>query len=358
MAYKYHKKLTIDHTKVAAALTDYPFLFNTTDGNLKTVANGGHIENTASGGTSGSLIVPADLVFAPNPDGSSKYDFEFEKYDPTTGELIAHVRIPSVSPSVDTVFYLVYGDSSITASQENIIGVWGSDFRGVWHLRESAAPYRDSTQYGNHSSAGTYPTQVDGKIGKAQDFEKDSNQEIQVPDSTNLRITGTLTCEAWVNPESLSGVNNLLGICTKRQWGPYAGYTFYLGPYATNENKILFAFYDGGDRNYIGNTSIGTGSWRYVAFTYSDPANVVNFYLDGQPDGSPTCDRVLGASTYTFRIGGFPFFDGIIDELRVSSVVRPAGYFATTFNNHSSPATFYALGSEVSLLARPYSFIM
>ena len=102
MSYTYYREITIDPNNVPGDLTDFPFLFNTSHADLKTVANGGKIENTASGGASGSLTIPADLVFSPSQDGSDPYDFEVEKYDPATGELIAHVRIPSLSSSADT----------------------------------------------------------------------------------------------------------------------------------------------------------------------------------------------------------------------------------------------------------------
>ncbi len=79
MSYQYYREITIDHTKVPGDLIDFPFPFNTTDADLKTVANGGKMENAASGGASGSVTVPADLVFSPNQDGSDPYDFEVEK---------------------------------------------------------------------------------------------------------------------------------------------------------------------------------------------------------------------------------------------------------------------------------------
>ncbi|MGH7165862.1 MAG: DUF2341 domain-containing protein, partial [Nitrospiraceae bacterium] len=52
LPFSYRKKITIDHTKVgtsgATTLTDYPFLFNVTDANLKTVSNGGHVSDVGS----------------------------------------------------------------------------------------------------------------------------------------------------------------------------------------------------------------------------------------------------------------------------------------------------------------------
>ena len=47
----YSQSITIDHTKVGVSgtsnktLSNFPFLFNTTDTNLRTTANGGHVTN-------------------------------------------------------------------------------------------------------------------------------------------------------------------------------------------------------------------------------------------------------------------------------------------------------------------------
>src|SRR2546422_4559593 len=56
--YIYRKAITIDHTKVgssASTLTNYPFLFSVTDANLKTVANGGHVQD--AGDSAGIVAV-------------------------------------------------------------------------------------------------------------------------------------------------------------------------------------------------------------------------------------------------------------------------------------------------------------
>ena len=39
-------------------------------------------------------------------------------------------------------------------------------------------------------------------------------------------------------------------------------------------------------------------------------------------------------------------FDGIIDEVRISSMARGADWIKTEYNNESSPGGFYAVGSE------------
>jgi hypothetical protein len=40
------------------------------------------------------------------------------------------------------------------------------------------------------------------------------------------------------------------------------------------------------------------------------------------------------------------YFDGSIDEVRISDTARSAGWIATEYNNQSQPLTFHKLGGE------------
>src|SRR5206468_9845528 len=78
------RSLTIDHTKVPSTQSNFTVLVSVTDAALKTVANGGHVAN-ANG---------YDIGFYADFVGTIKLKWEVEKYDGTTGNLIAWVKIP------------------------------------------------------------------------------------------------------------------------------------------------------------------------------------------------------------------------------------------------------------------------
>jgi MSHA biogenesis protein MshQ len=59
--------------------------------------------------------------------------WEVEKYNGTTGNLIAWVKILS-SAMTDTLFYLFYGNPSITTDQSDPVNTWDSNFKAVYHL--------------------------------------------------------------------------------------------------------------------------------------------------------------------------------------------------------------------------------
>jgi hypothetical protein len=101
--YAYRKAITIDHTKVSATLTNFPILISISDDNdLKN-----HVTS----------VNGYDLVFK---DGSgTKLAHELERWDGSTGSLVAWVKIPFLSSVTDTVIYMWYGDNGVTTSQEN-----------------------------------------------------------------------------------------------------------------------------------------------------------------------------------------------------------------------------------------------
>src|SRR5690606_13871338 len=78
--WQYRMKVTVDNTKVAATVTDFPVLINSTFDEWKDDLNDGHVEQIDGG----------DILFTLD-DGTTKLEHEIESYDRTTGNLIAWV---------------------------------------------------------------------------------------------------------------------------------------------------------------------------------------------------------------------------------------------------------------------------
>lgn len=137
MAYAYYTSIDALAAAIGANEVDFPVALVVTDARFATVANGGHIENTASGGASGVLTVPADFVASPNQDGSAPYDFEIVNYDATTGHIEMWVKITALDNVANTTVYLVYGDIAVVASQEDVAGTWSDNFHAVYHCADN-----------------------------------------------------------------------------------------------------------------------------------------------------------------------------------------------------------------------------
>ena len=351
--YGYYASITVDHSLVPANQTDFPVLVKGTyDGaggepDIRTVANGGHVENTASGGVSGSLSVPADLVFSPNADGSEPYDFEIQYYDPASGEIVAWVEIPTLSSSVDTTFYIVYGDADVALSQEDVNGTWNANYMAVWHLVEeadgTADEYKDSSGNGNHAygAPAAVPSRIAGQIGYAQYFDG-TGESIIIPHSATMDdgTNGPFGVEMWCYPESIANYGGLL-----RKDGPNGAYRYYLVDYNAAGQVLFGAIYSGvGNRWSLPHAF---DAWYHV--TYRQTGGFIYIRVNGVAEGSGTyvpADSTLDAYVGTYT-GGFNY-KGVLDELRISNINRGYQYEQTCHNNASSPATFYAMGSEQS----------
>lgn len=134
--WSYRKKITIDSTKVPASLSNFPVLIQSTDADWKDTSNGGSV----------ALANGNDIVFT-NADGTTILPYEIEKYNSSSGELVAWVNVPSLSASVDTELYIYYGNSSATNLQ-NAAGVWDSNYKMVQHAKGSGQ-MDESTSNGN-----------------------------------------------------------------------------------------------------------------------------------------------------------------------------------------------------------------
>lgn len=196
--YSYRKKIVIDHTKVSGstALVNFPVLINiASDNDLRTVANAGDVQN-ASG---------YDIMFT-SSDGTTNRYHEIEKYTASTGEYVAWVNIPSLSPTTDTVIYMYYGNSSITTDPSSTRTWDGADYKGVWHLNET--PTVDTHAYDSTSNANsasfqhmTSGDQVAARIGGGLDFDG-IDDFLDIADSASLDVTTAGTIEMWVKLRS------------------------------------------------------------------------------------------------------------------------------------------------------------
>jgi len=111
-------------THSTAPLTNFPVLIGVTDPDLIYTGNGGKVAN----------IRGNDITFTAI-DGVTPVNYEIEYYNPSTGQLIAWVKLPSLSPTASTVIYEYFGNPSATAPASSLAqGAWDSNFMGVWHL--------------------------------------------------------------------------------------------------------------------------------------------------------------------------------------------------------------------------------
>ena len=336
LGYKYQKTLLIDHTKVSGGsdLLNFPVLINISSSpardELKARVNGGHVENS-----SGFDIIFTDANY-------NKLDHQVESYDPVTGNLVAWVRLPVLSSSGDTHILMLYGNPQINLDP-SVKSVWDPNFRGVWHL--SGLDFSDASLNSNN---GTNFGSVDvpGKIANGKSFNGTTSY-INAGNNSSLFINNSITVSAWVN--SAGGDGHILNM--GGGWSRPGYSLFWYGGNIRDELQNTTT----PEKLFTDVTGPSTGSWHYIAFTWDIGSTLINTYIDGVlrapidanvfigPIGNPIQNLDIGKNEDPAAFG---LFNGVIDEARVQSISRSAGWIVTEYNNQNIPDNFYTVGGE------------
>ena len=346
--FDYNKKITIDHTQVNSTQTNIPVLFNFTDANLAS-----HAQSDGD-----------DICFY-DSSNSTQYNHEIESYTSGTGALVAWVNITSLSSSSDTVLYMYYGNSTCS-TQEHITDTWDGNYLMVQHLVDATTSTTlDSTSNDNDGTktAANEPNEVPGIIANAQDFDG-TNDNISVDDNAGLSAIGAKTISLWVkstNSSSKQGYISKDDGGTEREWVLHynsgtEGISYYeYNPTTPNNNFLLAA---------TSITNVTTGIYHHVVATW-DGVNAVghiHIYIDGvdqnlnvqdlkDGNGASPHDSPSNVNIGRYYSSDVYCFDGIIDDVRISNIVRSSDWINTEYNminNASTSATdpFITLGSE------------
>jgi hypothetical protein len=333
----YRKKLTVNKTMVSGTQTDFPVLVNlSSDADLASDAQ-----------DSGN-----DIVFT-REDGTTQIPHEIESFSGTTGALLAWLKVPQINSTANTDLYLYYGNSS-TASQQNMTGVWTNGFVSVWHLKEdpsgTAPQMKDSRNLNNGTSYGSMTSgdQVAAKINGGLDFDG-----LNDPDGDSIRapdydILNAISISAWINWDV---VETDVGIVSKRTDTEVAGNWALRGD-ASLVGIIQWMIWAGNNdsKDLKSVSTVPADTWTHVALTFDDPTNAAKIYLNGTLNSSGTVDYPLADTAQPIAIGwsgqGDQYFDGLIDEVRISSTVRSAQWIATEYNSTYRPDLFVSRGTE------------
>lgn len=322
----YYSSFTINSGQVPSTQTDFPILVNVVDARFKTVANGGRVEDS-----NGYDIRPYSDVGLTLP-----LSYELERYNASTGEVIMSIKRSSVSDGLVT--YLKYGDPTITTDGSSS-STWSNGYLGVYHLGNGTTINVNSAT-GTNNGTNNGVTAVVGQVDGAGSFVSSSSQYVALPASI-----GPLTYSAWIKATSFPAAQN--SIVVKNGSGVQGLAIFWV----TSAGKVYGQF---GNNAVTGATTLSTATWYHVA-TVFDGIQPVDVYVNGALDahaagvGSGTN---LGSNLT--QIGsdqsvGSRYFNGAIDEVRISSSARSANWLLTEYRNQFAPSVFMTLGAEVGV---------
>jgi hypothetical protein len=339
MAFGYYTPVTIDHTKCGASdSSNFPVLFNTVNARFKTVANGGHVQNS-----SGFDIRPYS-----DSGLTTALSFELERYNASTGEVVMWIKESTVSHTSDTVYYLGYGDSGISTDGSSG-ATWSNSFLVVYHLKDGTTLNTNDSVAGsinliNNNSVTAAAGQIDGGAG----FLSASSQYLENGSLTGA--TGAVTVSGWVNATSFPNAYNAV-----------TGYnrntpTVQAMIWVKSTGKLTMFVQATGSVGFdgTGTTTLSTSTWYYLVLTYNVTSGMVGYINAAvektvSPNGNLITSAVPAISVGRDSVTAGRFWNGSLDEARVATVARSADWVTTEYNNQNSPSTFYTLGTEVPL---------
>ena len=180
---------------------------------------------------------------------------------------------------------------------------------GKWGFEDNV---KDSSGAGNHGTIHGNPQYVDGMVGKALDF--DGNDYISFGNDASLRITDTITLEAWVKPATISGSH----------WIIQRGHDYTVICQSNNDIRWTIIL-TGVNSSITANNFLSVGHWTHIVGTYNKDGGTNNhkLYVDGVLIDQGTGIGILQRETSNWFIGVMTwpgnsrFFNGIIDEPRI-----------------------------------------
>lgn len=364
--YSLTKTITIDKTKVmdTVDLVDFPLLVSLTDPDLKSVTNGGYVNN----------VNGYDIVFSGT--ANAQLDHQLESYDPATGKLVAWVRLPILYTNVNTELNISCGNSTVTSdlSTEN---VWNSSYEAVWHMADNPtnSELNDAAGSFNGQSHGnmTNSDLVEGQIGLAIDFDGNNDYfSIQNKKYNSSGAIPEITVSSWIKTNFSNG-------SWSSNWSLLDfDRSEYFNFYVHGQGKASFSTRGSGNSGNSGindlhggqNGQINDGNWHYMVGVYDGTSKYI--YIDGVlviTSSDPHNGANLGSGTTRYGIIGDgseascyngsrnnTYYSGKIDELRLHNQAVSAGWIATEYNNQSSPETFYTLSTGFNLPIELISF--
>jgi biopolymer transport protein ExbB len=300
----YRKKLTVASTEIDSTLSNFPVLISLSTLNFdfdKALSNGNDIRFTSS-------------------DGEIELKFEREKHSSVDEEAYYWVKVPSVSDSVDTEFYMYYGNDE-ASDGEDAESVWDSNYKCVLHATTDNN-FNDSTNNNNDGTAlgDAELNSANKKVGEQCIKLDGSGDVIRIDNTSDFAFgTGDFSIRCWVKFNAMAG-------------GPYN-----ILAYSTASGSVQF-FLEAGQFKIWGMSSIvletsgfsgSTGNWYLVEFSRS--GNNWEIKVGNTVYASTSDSRSLGTPNHTRQIaigaevtspGYSQFLNGYIDEYRISKGVK------------------------------------
>jgi hypothetical protein len=214
---------------------------------------------------------------------------------------------------------------------------------------KAASSVKDSTSNANHGTPGGGPTfGATGEINSAINFDGDGDY-VDVGD-IGIDLEKDFSISAWMKFDTVSDERMAVGIGDSS-----AGSRLAFGHYSDGKFRVLFREDDNTNvvNIYHSGSELDDNKFHHCVFVFNISGNSYTGYVDGssiesQPPGSYTSissDKMVIGSAY-FSGSRSQYFNGLIDEVRISDSVRSAAWVKATYETQRDDLLDF--GSEES----------
>lgn len=360
----WYKNISINTTSsganVAGTVTNFPLLLRLTS------ANADVFSQAATTGT--------DIRFT-KANGTTRLRYQIERWNAGGQAAEIWVLMDTVYGNNSSQSVRMYWGKSGAADSSNGASVFqtANGFQGVWHMGGGSNTANEADASGNGFTAtqSGSPTDTVGTIGRSRkvaSFNGGSNaasQYLVVNNSAgsalNLTQGGPFSLSAWVTTGALSATayRSIVGKSNNQ-------YALKMGTLNTTLNGFEGHEYESspiGWRAVIG-TAPAINTWYHLTFVRNGagPAGAESLYVNGTlatVTQTFTANTIARNAGYNLTIGalasgtvpGTTFsegWNGVIDEVRISSAIRTSHWVKLDYENQKANQGMVALGQSTS----------
>lgn len=326
----------VDHTKIdTETLSNFPVRFR--------ISKQSGIDNIDITRVFDELSYAARKKIAvTTADTTTQCYVEIENWDHDRENANLWIKAPSLSPQHPTEFRLYYdstasdntdwvGDTGDVPAQN----VWDDKFVGVWHMAQEptgADTILDSTASEAHATPNSMAADdlEDGRSGKALHFNG-ASAYVSIPDVSILNDPSSVTWEMVYKSD--------VADTTDQRILAYNDDGFYTRTIINDgtANRIqTMAREVGVDTFADETTSYNVTDWHYIAGKAAEGSTISMFVDDaeiGTANAIGTFEEVssIGRTIGSNRVGTGNWADGMMDEVRFSSIGRTAAWLKATY---------------------------
>ncbi|MBN2323306.1 MAG: DUF2341 domain-containing protein [Spirochaetes bacterium] len=334
-SWNYRRMLTLDNSGQSEDLAEFPVLVRLSSSRIDytAVRNGGE-----------------DLRFIAS-DGSTVLSHEIERWN-ESGESFVWVKVPQIDALSDSGYIMMYYGNEAADDGQNAVDVWDADYFLVWHCNQEPAGGEDildstASPCNGRSTNMEAEDRVASHIGYGLDLDG-SNEWIDPEGTLDLGFFHDPdtyeTFEVWIKADDTASDQTLF-----EEGGSTNGFLVGL-----DSNNVRFATRNGGSQATVNTPFTDTASYHYIVGVFDD--GTLTSYLDSSPQsqvagygtiGSHSGEPGMGCSADSDAVGhssaGY-YFNGIVDELRLSQTVRSSDWIAAQYSSMND--TFVTYGNE------------